>query len=117
MTEDRNDTQDVQDAQEDVTEQEQTVPVTDLNQFVAILSQWHQGKTKTLKHMLEIPLGTPFDFNNELDLVLQGDLHKGFIIGLTVALSELGELPFVAEMEDDAEVPNASNEPAATPAN
>jgi hypothetical protein len=92
-----------------------TVPVTDLDQFVRILTDWHQTKVKTLKHMLEIPQGTVFDFNEEKDLVLQGDLHKGFMIGLTVALSELGELPFVAETEDD-ETPTTANEPAATSA-
>lgn len=75
----------------------ETVEIDDLNQFVFLLSNWHQDRITILKQMMEIPQGFEVELEGEQPMPLTGDLHKGFKIGLIVALSELGTLPFVAE--------------------
>ena len=83
-------------SQEENTKPE-TVEVDDLNHFVFLLSNWHQDRINILKQMMEIPQGFEVELEGEEPMPLTGDLHKGFKIGLIVALSELGTLPFVAE--------------------
>ena len=79
----------------------QTVLVQDIDQFIQLLSGWHQGKVQTLEHMLGVPEGIEVTFNEEAPQILTGDLHKGFLMGLSLALMELGTLPFGVEMEVD----------------
>jgi hypothetical protein len=76
-----------------------TVEVENLDMFVKLLTQWHETKVKVLEHMLQIPEGTEVEYAESESKPLSGDLHQGFIIGLTVALSELGILPFVTQSE------------------
>jgi hypothetical protein len=58
---------------------------------------------------MDIPEGLEITLNDTEVSVLKGDLHKGFKIGLIVALAELGELPFVAELiSDESENPDES---------
>lgn len=77
----------------------ETLEVNDLDHFVRLLTGWHTTKVNVLRHILSVPTGTAVEINGE-ELVLDGDLHKGFVAGVTVALAELGSLPFVAETED-----------------
>ena len=84
----------------------ETVVVADIDQFIQLLFGWHDGKVKVLEHMLSIPEGTEITFNNEGTKILAGDLHKGFIIGLSLALMELGTLPFAAEMDPTPATPD-----------
>lgn len=80
-----------------------TVAINDLDHFVRALTGWHSHKVKVLEHMAEIPSGTEVTFNQGPPVVLEGDLLKGFCMGLNLALMELGKLPFAAEMEEDKE--------------
>ena len=82
------------------------VDVDDLDQFVRILTAWHGEKVAALEHMLQVPEGVEVTFQNEQPQPLTGDLHKGFIIGLTLGLMELGTLPFLAEVEPNEPTPN-----------
>lgn len=91
-----------------MSDQPNTLEVEDLDMFVKLLLQWHTAKVDTLEHMLRIPQGFEVSFNGEAPQILEGDLHAGFTIGLTVALIELGQLPFVARVEDEPEVTHAA---------
>lgn len=91
-----------EETQTETPAQPDTVQIDDLNQFVFLLSNWHKDKVHVLKQMMEIPQGFEVTFNDEETMALVGDLHKGFKLGLIVALSELGELPFVAETNEHA---------------
>lgn len=71
--------------------------INDLDRFVAVLMDWHQTKVKVLEHLLEIPEGAEVVFNEGATQELTGDLRQGFLIGLSVALIELGNLPFAVE--------------------
>jgi hypothetical protein len=81
------------------------VDVNDLDQFVRILTAWHSEKVTALEHMLQVPEGVEVTFQNEKPQALTGDLHKGFIIGLTLGLMELGTLPFLTEYEPNETTP------------
>jgi hypothetical protein len=91
-----------------MTNKSETLHVQDINHFVQLLSAWHQEKVRALEHMLSVPEGTEVTFNNEGPQILTGDMLKGFVIGLSLGLMELGTLPFAAEMED---TPTSSDEP------
>lgn len=79
---------------------EDIVQIEDLDHFVRLLTQWHVAKVKVLKHMLDVPDGTEAIMNEGASVVLSGDVLKGFRIGVTLGLTELGQLPFAAEIED-----------------
>jgi hypothetical protein len=86
----------------------ETIQVDDLNQFVTLLNRWHDTKVRLLKHMEQIPEGTVIEIDGK-DEEFTGDLRRGFMLGITVSLSELGNLPFAAEVD---ETPPAANDPA-----
>ena len=77
------------------------VDVNNLDQFVKILTAWHQEKVGALEHMLQVPEGVEVTYQDEAPTMLSGDLHKGFIIGLTLGLIELGTLPFLVEFDSN----------------
>ena len=85
-------------------EVEEIVEMESLDEFVSALTNWHESRVALLEHMLQMPEGTPFSFNDGKDEYLTGDLHRGFLVGLTVALGELGTLPFLSECEEDEPV-------------
>ena len=80
-----------------------TVEVQDLDHFIRLLFAWHENKVRTLEHMLKVPEGTEVIYQEGECIVLVGDVHKGFVIGLTLGLMELGHLPFAAELPDDGD--------------
>lgn len=96
MTEDT--TQDTETTEDEAPD---TVPVTDLDQFVKMLVAWHRLQVATVKHHVSIPEGTRVSIEGEPEFVLEGDVLRGFQMGLTVGLNYLGTLPFMAEYEDD----------------
>jgi len=74
--------------------------IKDLNQFVKLLFRWHSTKVKVVEHMMEIPDTAEVTVNDGEVIRVNGDFRKGFQLGITIALSELGALPFVAELEE-----------------
>ena len=84
----------------------ETVLVQNIDQFIQLLSGWHQSKVQTLEHMLGMPEGIEVTFNDEAPQILSGDLHKGFLMGLSLALMELGTLPFGVEIDDQPAAPD-----------
>ena len=77
----------------------ETVSIESLDEFVRALQAWHSKKVQLIQHMLTIPEGTEVSGEETATRVLEGDFREGFILGLKVALSEIGELPFEAEVE------------------
>lgn len=78
--------------------QPETVSIESLDQFVRALQLWHSKKVSILNHLLTIPEGTEVSGEDGGYKVLEWDYREGFILGLKVALSEIGELPFEAEV-------------------
>ena len=79
----------------------QPIEIDDLDQFVKILTAWHASKVKILNHLTQIPEGTEM-VSGTSSVILQGDVLKGFVAGIEVALMELGKLPFTYELEESA---------------
>lgn len=89
-----------------MTDQAETLHVQDIDHFIRLLCGWHENKVKTLEHLLTIPEGTEVTFNDEGPQILTGDMLKGFTIGLSLGLMELGTLPFAAEMDTTPATPD-----------
>ena len=83
-------------------EAEPMVTITDLHQFVALVTNWHASKIARLEHMLSIPEGTEVSVNDGEMTAMSGDLRQGFVIGLITTLSEIGSLPFVITSDEDS---------------
>jgi len=75
------------------------IPIESLDQFVAVLTAWHTSKVETIKHLLTLPEGSVFMIGEE-ELVLTKEALAGFKFGIGMALMQIEELPFVAEVED-----------------
>jgi hypothetical protein len=85
--------------------QPEAVMIDTLDGFVRALHHWHYNKVQMLKHMQTIPEGTEVSKDEGEPITLTGDVLKGFILGIEVALEEMGELPFEAEVEFTSEEP------------
>lgn len=95
-----------------MSKQSETLVVADMDQFIQLLFLWHKDKVQVLEHMLSVPEGTEVTFNDESPLSLSGDLYKGFVMGLSLGLMELGHLPFATEpQKEEQEQFAASDEP------
>lgn len=77
------------------------VPIVNTDQFAQILAAWHADRIKKIKQLLEVPEGTTFTVGEE-EVVLSGSTLASFKFGLEMALMQIGDLPFVAELEDVA---------------
>lgn len=83
----------------------EAIMIESLDDFVRALHQWHSNKVQLLKHLMSIPEGTEVTDDDGPKVALDGDLRKGFVLGLKVALAEMGELPFEAEVEFTGDAP------------
>jgi hypothetical protein len=91
----------------EAVEKAETIQVTDLNQFVTLLIRWHDTKCRLLKHMETIPEDAVVEIDG-VDHTFTPEMRQGFKLGLTIALAELGTLPFAAEVDEE---PSAANDP------
>lgn len=84
---------------------EELLAVTDLDHFIALLTDWHNRQVATVKHLREVPTGMQMiigDGEDAKEMKLEGERLEGFQLGLDLALNFLGTLPFMAEYVDDA---------------
>lgn len=84
------------------TQDEQPFLVDSLQEFIPIYQDWHSKQVKTVEHFLTVPEGQITETEGEPELVLEGDVLRGFKMGLSIALHYLGTLPFhpvIEEME------------------
>lgn len=77
-------------------------PINSMEQFARLLYDWHQNGMLQLDHLFNIPPGEVVSVSLEVDapeedITLEGDLLKGFRIGMVVAMNLLGDLPFSAQ--------------------
>lgn len=94
------------------------VEVTNLDQFVKLLVDWHNAKVKVLEHLLQLPDATlDIQVGDDPSITLTGEILDGFKVGVQMALMELGSLPFVYETEPEEPTlcGNAQNDTANVP--
>ena len=82
---------------EEEADANEIVHVSDMGQFVALMQDWHAKQVATVRHLMEIPSGVEVQVEDEETFPLEGDTLKGFKLGIQMALSYLGELPFYAQ--------------------
>ena len=87
--------------QENETQAAEMLFITELADFVPILADWHQRQVATVLHFQDVPSGMEVKVEGEEEaLVLEGKVLDGLRMGISLALSYLGRLPFVSEWED-----------------
>lgn len=90
-----------QPTQETETTQDDMLFITELEEFVPLLSEWHQRQVATVLHFQDVPSGMEVLVEGEDEaLVLEGKALEGFRMGISLALSYLGRLPFIPECEE-----------------
>lgn len=78
------------------------VPIDSLDQFVQILTAWHDSRKQQCLKLLAVPEGTQFQVGDGIearDVTLEGPMLDGFRFGVEMALMQLGALPFAVEYE------------------
>lgn len=88
------------------------VTMTNIDQFAQNIIGWHERNLAVLRHMTQVPEGTPITIGDEEAQPLKGDLLKGFGAALTVAIGQIESLPFqiVPELEDNPQPSEAAND-------
>ena len=74
--------------------------VTELSEFIPLLQDWHTRQVKTVEHFFTVPEGQVVEVEGEPEFTLADDTLKSFKLGLSIALSYLGQLPFNAALEE-----------------
>ena len=82
---------------EEEEDSNEIVQISDMRQFIALMQDWHTQQVATVRHFMEIPSGVEVQVEDEETFPLEGDTLKGFKLGIQMALSYLGELPFYAQ--------------------
>ena len=82
---------------DDIDFENEIVEVNDMGQFIALMQDWHATQVATVHHFTEMPSGVEVQVEGEEPFLLEGDTLKGFQLGIHMALSYLGELPFYAQ--------------------
>ena len=77
-----------------------TLLVTDLDQFIGMLTHWHERQLATVQHLYEVPEGVEVQEEDGQPFKLEGDVLRAFKLGLQMATEYLGVLPFTPEYED-----------------
>lgn len=76
-----------------------TVPIESIDQFAALVATWHERAVATIKHLSHVPEGMEVAIEGQENFKLEGEAHRGFVLGLELALNFVGTLPFAAEHE------------------
>lgn len=98
-----------------MTEQAQdTIPVTNIDQFAFLVSHWHQNRLGQLEQALTAPDDVEIIIEDEQGkqepLSLNLEQRKAFRAGLIVAKSLFQQLPFVLSQEPIEELDDAGND-------
>lgn len=94
-------------APEEPAASNELLPIDDLDMMVNFLSSWHHEKITLLKHLMAIPPGTSMQVvgsdGTEQTLIVDGEYRNGFIMGISMAVGQLGKLPFEAVEDNDSQ--------------
>jgi hypothetical protein len=76
------------------------VTLNTVHEMAEVIGKWHQHKVNVIKYIRDIPDGSHVELNGK-PYVFTGDFREGVILGINLALNELGELPIVVESTDE----------------
>ena len=69
------------------------VDLDTVDKFAKFIFAWHANRVARLEHLLQVPQGIEFKVGDGPEQKLEGDLYSGFIMGINMALNEVGNLP------------------------
>ena len=72
--------------------------ITTIDQLSQLLAAWYDRQIAILNHLRDVPAGTQVQVGDEEASeihVLEGDVLTGYLLGLNLALSNIGSLPFI----------------------
>lgn len=77
-------------------------PIQSIDEFAAMIGTWHKNRMDQLYAVGKMPSdgGITLEYDGE-DVIMQGDVHKGFLMAIQYAVGIFGTLPFAAEVEED----------------
>ena len=79
-----------------------TVMIKSIEQFGELLYSWHEKNIATLEHLMQVPEGIEVVIDDQEPFKLEGDMHKGFVLGLQMSLNFMGQLPFSRHEEPES---------------
>lgn len=94
------------------------VLIDNVDTFGMLLNEWHSAQLAMTRHFLSIPEGTEMEIaetgKDAEKIVVGGDLRKGFLLGIHLALNHFGRLPFgptqPSALTDDSSNQSANDE-------
>lgn len=92
----------------DVQEQvpEGAFMIETIDQFAQLIQDWHSNTVATIKHMIDVPDGMEVVIEGEEPFKMEGEIQRGYKLGLNIALNYLGPLPFGSAPEPDESKPH-----------
>jgi hypothetical protein len=97
-------TQEAEQLVPEINADSEVTPITDINEFAGLVSQWHQVTLAKLGHLVNVPDGITFEIDGK-PLVLTGATLEGFKFGVEMATMEVSQFPFVVDLEETEEPP------------
>ena len=88
---------------------DEMVAVTDLDQFITLLTDWHNRQVAIVKHLNNAPQGIKIligEGEEAKEKTLEGEFLEGFQLGIGLAFNYFGTLPFMAEYVDAEPAPH-----------
>lgn len=89
----------------------ETITLDSVDSIVRGVMTWHAHHVAVVKHMRDVPPGSEISFDGQ-KIVMTPENLAIFQAGINVALSELGTLPFVPEMEEEDPTPSTPEDGA-----
>ena len=86
--------------------------ITTISQLSQLVATWYDNQIAILNHLRDVPVGTQVQSGDEDAseiYVLEGDVLIGYHLGLNLALSNIGSLPFIM-MDEVGDVPTEAAE-------
>lgn len=77
----------------------ESVVIDSLDMFAAVVAKWHQSCIRELQYTLKVPEGTELCIDEENPIALEGELLKGYLLGIQTAIVCIGKLPFFEDVE------------------
>ena len=88
--------------------------ITTISQLSQLLVAWYDNQIAILDQLKDVPAGTQVQVGDKEaneTYVLEGDVLTGYLLGLNLALSNIGSLPFIMMDEvGDGDVPTEAAE-------
>jgi hypothetical protein len=93
--------------QDQLTEQQaddaELVDIQDVNQFAEYIVNWHQNRLAQIRYFQRMPEGQTVSVTLNgvtSEIVLAGEVYKGFQAGLLTAILQIDSLPFAVSVID-----------------